>query len=83
MEIIEGVDLPEIIRDSTGALASDTVRGARMQGIAADEAVGRAVDRLLLRRGRRTAPVTVGPEASTEQAGHATIPFQNDRETMR
>lgn len=82
-EIIEGVDLPEIIRDSTGALASDTVRGARMQGIAADEAVGRAVDRLLLRRGRRTAPVSVGPEASTEQAGHATIPFQNDRETMR
>jgi hypothetical protein len=31
-------------------MASDTVQGARMQSIAADEAVGRAVDRLLLRR---------------------------------
>jgi hypothetical protein len=48
-EVIDGVDLPEIIRESTGSMASDTVRGVRMQGIAADEAVGRAVDRLLLR----------------------------------
>jgi hypothetical protein len=31
-------------------MASDTVRSARMQGIAADEAVGRAVDRLRLRK---------------------------------
>lgn len=53
VEVIDGVDLPEIIRESTGSMASDTVRGVRMQGVAADEAVGRAVDRLLLRhRGR-------------------------------
>jgi len=65
-EVIDAVDLPEIIRESTGSMASDTVRGARMQGIAADEAVGRAVDRLLLRRGRRA---TDAP----------TIPRQNDR----
>jgi hypothetical protein len=56
-EVIDAVDLPEIIRESTGSMASDTVRGARMQGIAADEAVSRAVDRLLLRRGRRGTPV--------------------------
>jgi hypothetical protein len=49
-EVIDGVDLPAIIRESTGSMASDTVRGARMQSIAADEAVGKAVDRLLLRR---------------------------------
>lgn len=53
-DVIEGVDLPEIIRESTGTMASDTVRGVRMQGIAADEAVGRAVDRLLLRRSGRS-----------------------------
>jgi hypothetical protein len=53
-EVIAAIDLPEIIRESTGSMASETVRGARMQGIAADEAVGRAVDRLLLRRGRRS-----------------------------
>lgn len=54
-EIIDAIDLPEIIRESTGSMASDTVRGARMHGIAADEAVARAVDRLLLRRHARDA----------------------------
>ena len=57
-EVIDGVDLPEIIRESTGSMASDTVRGVRMQGIAADEAVGRAVDRLLLRHRGQSGPVT-------------------------
>jgi hypothetical protein len=68
-QVIDGVDLPEIIRESTGSMASESVRGARMQGIAADEAVGRAMDRLLLRRGARRGippagqvPVQPGPE---------------------
>ena len=67
-EVIEGVDLPEIIRESTGSMASDTVQGARMQGIAADEAVSRAVDRLLLRRRHRAtqAPSQPGDTPSTE-----------------
>jgi uncharacterized protein YjbI with pentapeptide repeats len=55
-EIIEGVDLPEIIRDSTGSMASETVKGVRMQGIGADQAVDRAVGRLLLRRARTQGP---------------------------
>jgi hypothetical protein len=53
LEVIDAVDLPEIIRESTGSMASDTVRGARMQSIAADEAVARVRDRLLLRRSGR------------------------------
>ena len=79
-EIIDGVDLPEIIRESTGSMASDTVRGVRMQGIVADEAVGRAVDRLLLRRGRRSteAPGAVG-ESAGDESGEAAIPMQSDR----
>ena len=60
-DVIAAIDLPEIIRESTGSMASETVRGARMQGIVADEAVGRAVDRLLLRRGRRR---TQAPDGS-------------------
>lgn len=52
-DVIAEVDLPEIIRESSGAMASDTVRGVRMQGIAADEAVARAVDRFRLRRSHR------------------------------
>lgn len=55
-EIIEGVDLPEIIRDSTGSMASETVKGVRLQGIGADQAVDRAIDRLLLRRARTHGP---------------------------
>jgi hypothetical protein len=55
-EIIEGVDLPEIIRDSTGSMASETVKGVRMQGIGADQAVDRAINRLLLRRDRTPGP---------------------------
>jgi hypothetical protein len=51
-QVIDTIDLPEIIRESSGSLAFETVRGARMQGIAADAAVSRALDRLLLRHGR-------------------------------
>jgi hypothetical protein len=57
-EIIEGVDLPEIIRDSTGSMASETVKGVRLQGIGADQAVDRAIDRLLLRRARTNGPAS-------------------------
>jgi hypothetical protein len=55
------LDLPELIRESTGSMASDTVRGVRMQGIAGDEALTRVVDRLRLRRtGSRPGPLGPG-----------------------
>jgi hypothetical protein len=63
-QIIDEIDLPEIIRASTGSMASETVQGARMQGIVADEAVGRLVDRLLRRNGQR--PRTTDPDAPAE-----------------
>jgi hypothetical protein len=56
-EVLDDIDLPEIIRESTGAMASETVRGVRMQGITADERISAAVDRLLGRRGRRRGDV--------------------------
>jgi len=49
--VIAEVDLPEIIRGSTGSMASETVRGVRMQGISGDDALTRVVDRFRLRRG--------------------------------
>lgn len=53
--IVEALDLPEIIRQSSSSMASDAVREVRMQSMQADERVSRTVDRLLLRRrGRRT-----------------------------
>jgi hypothetical protein len=48
-QVIAAVDLPEIIRQSTGAVTSDTVRGVRMRSISGDDALGRAVNRLRLR----------------------------------
>jgi hypothetical protein len=58
--VIDAIDLPEIIRESSGSMASEAVRGVRMQGIEADDAVNRAVDRLLRHR-RHTGGPTVTP----------------------
>jgi hypothetical protein len=57
-EVIEGVDLPELIRESTGSMASDTVRGVRMHGIEADQTISNAMDRLLRHRRRPVEPAT-------------------------
>ncbi|MFF0813969.1 hypothetical protein ACFYVR_02265 [Rhodococcus sp. NPDC003318] len=45
-QIIEDVDLPQIIRDSTGSLSEEAVRGVRSQGMQADDAVAGFVGRL-------------------------------------
>lgn len=52
--VIDGVDLPAIVRESSGSIASETVDTVRLQGIDADRAVARIVDRLLLRRTQGT-----------------------------
>lgn len=54
--VIAEIDLPAIIRDSTGSVASSTVRGVRMQSVSGDEAIARAVDRLRLRGRHRPVP---------------------------
>ncbi len=60
-EVLDELDLPAIIRDSTGSMASETVRGVRMTGISADDAISRAVDRALFRRRRRLPGGEEGP----------------------
>jgi hypothetical protein len=57
-EVIAAVDLPEIIRQSTGSVTSETVRGARMRGISGDDALARTVDRLRRRHAQPVAPTT-------------------------
>jgi hypothetical protein len=47
MDVVEQIDLPEIIRASTGSVASESVRVVRVQAIGADRAITRVVDRLL------------------------------------
>jgi hypothetical protein len=55
-QVIAEVDLPEIIRASTGSVTSETVRGVRMRGITGDDAVARAADRFRLRRRQAVVP---------------------------
>ncbi len=50
-QVIAAVDLPEIIRESTGAVTSEAVRGVRMRSISGDDLLQRAVDRVRPRRG--------------------------------
>lgn len=54
--VIDAIDLPEIVRESTGALSSDAVRSVRAEGRRADDRVAGLVDRLL-RRSPDRAPV--------------------------
>jgi len=63
-EVIAAIDLPAIIRDSTGSMASETVRTARMTGISADEAISRSIERHLFRR-RRPPSATEAPSGAT------------------
>lgn len=52
-EVISEIDLPEIIRDSTTAVTSETVRSVRVQSAEGDRAVARLMDRILRRSGER------------------------------
>jgi hypothetical protein len=63
-EVVNGIDLPEIIRESTGSMASDVVRDARMQSIDADVAIARVVDRIIRRRLARRTDAPGEPESA-------------------
>jgi hypothetical protein len=55
-EVIDDVDLPAIVRDSTGAMASEGVQTVRMQSMNADRLVSRIVDKVLRREARDLDP---------------------------
>jgi hypothetical protein len=52
--VVREIDLPGLLRASSGSVTTEMVRSVRDQGIDADRAVERIVDRLLHRQGRRT-----------------------------
>ena len=59
LEVIERIDLPEIIRTSTGTVASESVRVVRMQTFGADRAISGLVGRML---GRSTTEEAADPD---------------------
>ena len=69
--ILEELDLPEIIRESSGTLAADTIDGLRVQGMHADSSLSRFIDRLL---GRRDGDAR-GDGSLSPQYGRATTPL--------
>jgi hypothetical protein len=65
-QVIEDVDLPSIIRESSGAMAGETVQEVRLQSMGADRFVARVVDRVLRRDRAATAGPAAPPAPSTE-----------------
>src|SRR3954468_20025789 len=63
--VVDGIDLPRIIRESTGSVASESLRGVRTRSIEADQALGQFMDRFRPRRrsGPRVEPVVEAPGA--------------------
>lgn len=59
--VLADIDLPAIVRESTGSLTSDAVQTARMTGISADEAISRGLDRFLRRVHEPRAPSDGAP----------------------
>jgi hypothetical protein len=61
-EVVDEIDLPRIIRESSGAMASETVQTVRVQGMNADRLVSRIVDRVIRREARDLRPSSHGRE---------------------
>jgi hypothetical protein len=59
-EVMDEVDVGEVIRESTGSIATETVDAVRYQGMNADRFLARLVDRILMRQNGRdiSLPVT-------------------------
>jgi hypothetical protein len=65
-DVVQKLDLPEIIRDSSGTMATETVESLRVRGMEADRSLSRVVDRVLRRTNARDVQ-TVGLERSPPQ----------------
>lgn len=61
--VIDAIDLPQIIRDSTSGIAGDAVNTVRRQGVGADRLVSRMADRVVFRRHGRKVDAPGEPES--------------------
>jgi hypothetical protein len=64
-EVIDEIDLPRLIRESSGIMANETVQTVRVQGMNADHLVSRVVDKVLRREARDLLPGDAGGEGAT------------------
>jgi hypothetical protein len=61
--IIDEIDLPAIIRSSTGGIAGDAMMTVRVQSAGADQLVSRVADRVVFRRRKRKVDAPGEPES--------------------
>ncbi|GAB10408.1 hypothetical protein GOARA_056_01560 [Gordonia araii NBRC 100433] len=62
-EVIDGVDLPEIIRAASTSVTADVMTDVRSSGERADDAVANAIGRLLRRKAAVDTVAPDGPES--------------------
>ena len=65
--VIDEIDLPQIIRQSTGGVATEAINAVRVQGVGADQFVAALADRILRRRGGRDLDAPGDPESLVQQ----------------
>src|SRR5690606_25423009 len=75
-EILDEIDLPEIIRTSSGSLASNVVVGVRRRGMEVDDVVASVADRLLRRESPMTTRREVGPSLHLSGVPKGARPLQ-------
>jgi hypothetical protein len=68
--VVQEIDLPALLRESTGSVSAEMARSVRDQGADADRAVERVVDRLLHRPGRRTGTTEGGEPGRRARHDH-------------
>jgi hypothetical protein len=65
-DVLDDIDLPDIIRESSGSMASEGVQELRVQGMNADRFVAKVLDRVLRRDGDRNVNVTAPTEVDAD-----------------
>lgn len=65
--VIDEIDLPQIIRDSTSGIAGDAMNTVRRQSVGADDLVSRVADRIVFRRKGRKVVAPKDPDSLAGQ----------------
>jgi hypothetical protein len=65
--VMDEVDIAAIIRESSSTMASETADALRVQGMQADRALGRLVDRALRRKGERQTSLGTAPTTGVDR----------------
>ena len=65
--IIDEIDLPKIIRESTGGIATDAVNAARLQSLSLDEFINKIADSIIFRRKGRKVESPASSDSASDQ----------------